>query len=284
MKRVSWPLITSIILVVLGLTTASISTDREIIRPDRYLRGLVAGAQRVLAGMGRGVRVTFQSVRELRELRREYEALLEELEEFRTLEGRLQQLESENERLREQLGFAAQTSSPAVAARVIAREGSQFFTSFTINRGGRHGVQRGQTVIAFIEGRESVAGRVETVSGGTAVVVPVFSAGSYVAARLERSRHEGLVKGGGSRFEPLLMSYVPRGARDQIRYQDLVVTSGLNSIFPPDLPLGRVVRVDALAFEPSLEITIEPLVDFSRLEYVFVLTTGRAVRSAEVHP
>ncbi|TVR69789.1 MAG: rod shape-determining protein MreC [Spirochaetaceae bacterium] len=281
MKRVSWPVITSILLVVVGLGTASISMGQTVFRPDRYARSVVAGAQRVLAGIGRGVTVSFQSVRELRELRREYEALLTELEEYRTLEGRLQQLESENQRLREQLGFAAQTTSPAVAARVIAREGSQYFASFTINRGARHGLERGQTVLAFVEGRESLAGRVETVSGGTAIVVPVFAAGSYVAARLERSRQEGLVKGGGSRFEPLLMSYVPRGARDQIQYQDLVVTSGLNSIFPPDLPLGRVVRVDALAFEPSLEITIEPLVDFSRLEYVFVLTSGQTVRTGE---
>lgn len=282
MKLLSRPLITSVVLVVIGLGIASFSTDTTAIRPDRYVRGAVAGIQRVFAGVGRGILVSFQSVRELRELRREYEAILEELEEYRNLEGRLHHLENENRRLREQLGFAAEAVSPVLAARVIAREGSQYFTSFTVNRGARHGVTPGQTVIAYIGGRESLAGRVETVSGGTALVIPVFSAGSYVAARLERSRQEGLVQGGGSRFDPMIMNYIPRGARDQIQYQDLVVTSGLNSVFPPDLPLGRVVRVDALAFEPSLQITVEPIVDFSRLEYVFVLTdSGSAAPGGE---
>jgi rod shape-determining protein MreC len=274
MKLVSRSVLTSIILVVVGLGTASLSTGQTFFRPDRYALSVVAGVQRIIAGAGRGTVAMFRSVRELRELRREYEALLTELDEYRNLEGRLLQLESENRRLREQLGFASQTQTPVLAARVIAREGSQYFTSFTINRGLRHNVEPGQTVIAFIGGRESLAGRVATVSGGTAIVIPVFSAGSYVAARLERSRQEGLVQGGGTRFDPLVMHYVPRAARDQIQYQDLVVTSGLNSVYPPDLPLGRVVRVDALPFQPSVEITIEPLVDFSRLEYVFVLTTS----------
>ncbi len=277
MRLFSRPLVTTIVLVVVGLVTASLSVGQFTVRPDLLVRGAVSGVQQVVATAGRGISSTFQSVAELRELRREYEALLMELEEYRNLEGRLHELESENARLREQLGYSAQASMPVLSARVIAQEASQYFASFTINRGRRHGVEQGQTVIAFVEGREGLAGRVETVSGGTAVVVPVFSAGSYVAARLDRSRQEGLVQGGGSRLDPLVMHYVPRGARDRIQYQDLVVTSGLNSIFPPGLPLGRVVRVDALAFEPSLEILLEPLVDFTRLEYVFVLTaTGTA--------
>lgn len=273
---------TTVVLVLAGIFTASLSTGRfAAFNPGRVVGFATAGLQRTVAGIGRGVSTSFQSVGELRELRREYEALLRELEEFRNLEGRLEQLTNENNRLREQLGFAAQTSRPVLAARVIAREGNQYFTSFTINRGRRHGVEPGQTVVAYIEGREGLAGRVETVTGGSAIIVPVFSAGSYVAARLERSRQEGLVQGGGTRSDPLVMSYVPRAARDRIQYQDLVVTSGLNSVYPPGLPLGRVVRVNALAFEPSLEIFLEPLVDFSRLEYVFVLSSSSGEQSSE---
>lgn len=265
--------VTTVILIVLGLATASLSTGSVSLRPDRMVFSMVSGIQHVVALIGQGVTATFQSVGELRELRRDYETLLSELEEYRNLEGRLQQLEQENTRLREQLGFAAQTAYPLLAARVIAREGSQYFSSFTINRGRRHGIVPGQTVIAFAEGREGLVGVVETVSGGTSLVVPVFSAGSYIAVRLDRSRHEGLIQGSGDRYEPLTMSYVPRDARDEIRYEDLVVTSGLNSIFPEGLPVGRVTRVDALSFEPSLELLVQSIVDFSRLEYVFVVSS-----------
>jgi rod shape-determining protein MreC len=281
MKLVSRTSITTVVLVVVSLVAASVNLGRFSLRPDRLVRGVVAGVQQVSGGVGRGITTAFQAVNELRELRREYEALLTEIEEYRNLQGLLVQLENENALLREQLGFAARSTSPVIAARVIAREGSQYFDSFTINRGRRHGIEAGQTVVAYVEGREGLAGRIESVSAGTAIVVPVFSAGSYVAARLERSRHEGLVQGGGSRFDSLVMHYVPRGARDQIRYQDLVVTSGLNSIFPQGLPLGRVERVNALAFEPSLELTLAPLIDFSRLEYVLVLVPNTDRRQRE---
>lgn len=281
MKLVSRTLITTAVLVVVSLVAASVNLGRFSLRPDRLFRGVVSGIQQIAGGTGRGISTAFQSVNELRELRREYDALLTEIEEYRNLQGLLVQLENENALLREQLGFAARATSPVVPARVIAREGRRYFDSFTINRGRRHGIEAGQTVVAYVEGREGLAGRVESVSSGTAIVVPVFSVGSYVAARLERSRHEGLVQGGGSRFDSLVMHYVPRSARDQIRYQDLVVTSGLNSIFPQGLPLARVERVNALAFEPSLELSLEPLIDFSRLEYVLVLVSSNDGRQRE---
>lgn len=106
------------------------------------------------------------------------------------------------------------------------------------------------------------------------MIVPVFAPGSYIGARLERSRHVGLLQGSGVAADALAMQYVPRDARNEIRYGDLVITSGLNSIFPPEIPIGRVLRVSAPSWDTSLVIEVEPVVDFSRLEYVFVLNAG----------
>jgi rod shape-determining protein MreC len=221
-------------------------------------------------------------VGELRRLREDYEGLLEDLEQYERLEGTVESLQRENDRLREQLGFAARTEEPALAAQIIARESATgFFSSFTINRGERHGVEPDQAVIAFVGGEEGLVGRVERVSGGTAVVVPVFAPGSYIGARLERSRHVGLLQGSGEAADALTMQYVPRDARNEIRYGDLVVTSGLNSIFPPEIPIGRVLRVSAPSWDTSLVIEVESVVDYSRLEYVFVLNAGSGQRRTQ---
>ena len=267
--------LTTVTLVLVGFVLAVVSSGTQRFRPEEAVRGVFGGVQRVFSGIGRGVGNTVRSVGELRRLREDYEGLLAELEQYQRLEGTVEALEHENARLREQLGFAARTQQPAVAARVIARESATgFFSSFTINRGERHGVRPDQAVIAYVGGREGLIGRVSEVSGGTALVTPVFAPGSYVAARLERSRHEGLLQGTGDAGDPLVLRYVPRDARNEIRYSDLVVTSGLNSLFPPEIPVGRVLRVSAPSWETSLVIDVEPIVDYSRLEYVFVLNSS----------
>lgn len=273
--------LTTIVLVVVGLVSIGISRGTDVssdgrFRPEQIVRSILAGGQKIFAGVGRTVSGTLRSVGELRRLREDYEGLLEELEQYQRLEGNIAALASENARLREQLGFVARSEEALLAARVIARESAGLFSSYTINRGRRHGVRPDQAVIAFIVGREGLVGRVSEVSGGTAVIIPVFAPGSYVATRLDRSRYEGLLQGTGDDSDPLIMRYVPRGARDEIRYDDLISTSGLQSIFPANLPVGRVTRVTAPSYETSLIISVEPVVDFSRLEYVFVLVnTGR---------
>ena len=264
--------VTTVILLVVGLTTIGLSNGERRFQPEEVARGVLAGGQRVFSGIGRTITGTVRSVGELRRLREEYESLLEELERYERLESNIAALAEENARLREQLGFAAKAEEPLLSARVIAKEMGGLFSSFTINRGTRHGVVVDQTVVAFVAGREGLVGRVDEVSGGTAVVIPVYAPGSYVAARLERSRYEGLLQGTGSETDPLLLRYVRRDARDEIRYDDVVSTSGLNSIYPAEIPVGRVVRVTAPAYENSLRISVEPIVDFGRLEYVFVLT------------
>lgn len=263
-------------LLITGTVLVLVSSGVERFRPEEAARGVVATTQQVFSAIGRGIGNTVRSVGELRRLREDYEGLLEELEQYERLAETVEALERENDRLREQLGFAARTEQPVVAARVIARDAATgFFSSFTINRGERHGLRADQAVIAYIAGEEGLIGRISEVSGGTALVTPVFAPGAYVAARLDRSRHEGLLQGTGQEDDPLVLRYIPRDARNTIRYGDLVVTSGLNSLFPADIPVGRVMRVSAPSWETSLIIDVDPVLDYSRVEYVFVLTGGR---------
>ena len=80
-----------------------------------------------------------------------------------------------------------------------------------------------------------------------------------------------MVQGGGDSLSYLTMTSIPKSARERIDVGDLVVSSGLSSVYPKDIYLGRVRRIGAKAWEASLVLDLEPIVDFSRLEYVFVL-------------
>jgi rod shape-determining protein MreC len=116
-----------------------------------------------------------------------------------------------------------------------------------------------------------VVGRVIAVGPGTSQVRPLYDPSCQVSARLDVSRFEGLASGQGADRATLLMRYVKKIAADRIEYGDLVVTAGLGGLYPAGINLGRVRDIRAETYETSITLEIEPIIDFDRLERVFVL-------------
>jgi rod shape-determining protein MreC len=67
------------------------------------------------------------------------------------------------------------------------------------------------------------------------------------------------------------MRFIPKRARDEIGRGDMIVTSGMGGVYPPDINIGRISGISYHEYEISMEAELDPLVDFSRLEYVFVI-------------
>ena len=130
-------------------------------------------------------------------------------------------------------------------------------------------------VIAFQGTNMALVGKILQVGKASSIIIPVYDYRCYVAAKLELSRHRGVVNGQGSEDSPLIMKYVKKSAKGDIGIGDKIVTSGLDdsSLFPKNIPIGFVSKIEVFDYETSLELSIEPIIDFSRLEYVFVLDT-----------
>jgi rod shape-determining protein MreC len=143
-----------------------------------------------------------------------------------------------------------------------------------LNKGARQGVAREMPVIAFQGGLQGLVGKVVLTGLTTSTVKPITDTSSYVAARLQSSRYDGLVSGGQLGTGRLVMRYVNKLATNEIQYGELVISSGLGGLFPQGIHIGRVREMQAKAYEASLTLEVEPIVDFSRLEYVFVLDVG----------
>jgi len=79
------------------------------------------------------------------------------------------------------------------------------------------------------------------------------------------------VEGRGNPEIPLLMRYIRKRARDEISIGDMVVSSGIGGIYPPGINIGRVTGINYQENELSMEVELEPSIDFFRLEYVFVI-------------
>ena len=171
--------------------------------------------------------------------------------------------------LRRTDGFPEGTNP--VAARVITRSPTVWYSTIRINKGSGDGIRVDQPVIAA----GGLAGKVTRVSGGSAQVTLITDSSSAVSAQVVPNGANGIIKPEVGKPDDLLLDFVQKGRR--LREKSTVVTSGfasdqVHSIFPRGIPVGRVSRVDLDEVELYQRVHIKPFADLRRLDFVQVLT------------
>lgn len=233
--------------------------------------GFMSGAQRGIYSVSSFFSGTVTAISELSDLRQKYQDLTARLEDYEILQRSNADIKTENERLKQLLGFSQSLSAKNIPAGIIGRDPNNLYSGLTINRGARQGIKKNMPVISFQGSNTGLVGKVVQVGRNTSLVMPVYDYQCFVGARLETSRYDGLVNGQGNADAPLVMKYVKKRAKDEIMVGDKIITSGENNLYPGNIPIGFVSKIRGLDYETSLELDIEPVIDFSRLENVFVL-------------
>jgi rod shape-determining protein MreC len=202
--------------------------------------------------------------------------------ENRRLEQRVRQLETELQahavraqeaaRLRELLSLREAVPLDTVAAEVVGREGEPWFRTLTIDKGESDGVALDAPVMS----PTGVVGRVFAVGPHAARVQVLLDRDSGAGVLIERSRVPGVVSGQvsgqSSGAEDLVMEYVPE--RSDVAVGDVVVTSGVDGIYPKGLVVGRV-RYVGKGSGLFRDIRVEPSARFDRLEEVLVVRQAK---------
>lgn len=181
---------------------------------------------------------------------------------------------AENARLRRLVGLNARlglNSYGPVTATVIGRSPTVWFANVQINRGSSDGIRINQPVV---DG-DGLVGTVSAVTPGTAVVTLISDRESGVSAKVIGSGDEGTVIAADGNPGSLAMVLLVR--KTSARVGDPVVTAGttagpLATLFPPNIPVGTVSRVEPRAVEASGRIEVRPQADLSHLDNVVVLT------------
>jgi rod shape-determining protein MreC len=180
----------------------------------------------------------------------------------------LEEARRENQRLETLLGLRETIPFSYVAARVVGRDSTNWFHSLLIDRGSRHGVERHGAVVA----PGGLVGQVVEVGPFSAQIQIITDPVSSVGVMLETSRVTGLLV--GAQFGRLRIKYLP--ILTEVRVGEVVMTSGLGSVYPKGILVGKVVAVDKRIGALFQEATVEPSIDFSRLEEVLVLAGEQA--------
>jgi rod shape-determining protein MreC len=218
-----------------------------------------------------GVRGMWSGYVALQQVQQENTALRQELQ---TMQVRLQQERGEAQRtdnLRQLLELRDRANLDTVAAEVIAGAASIDFRTVTIDKGSSDHLATDMAVIS----PAGVVGRVILPTPRASKVQLLIDRNAAAGALIERTRVQGVVVGIGDGM--MRMQYVP-GTAD-VKTGDLVVTSGIDGIYPKGFVIGTIDHADR-GVGAYHEIVIRPAVDFSRLEEVLVVRTPPASRTA----
>ncbi len=231
--------------------------------------GAFSEVQRGTMALIDGVRGLWSGYIALQRVEEENLALKQELG---TLQIRLQQERAEAQRtdnLRQLLELRERAQLDTTAAEVIAGPASAEFQTVTLDKGASDGLAPDMAVIS----PAGVVGRVILPSGRASKVQLLIDLNAAAGALIERTRVQGVVVGAGSGM--LKMRYVP-GTAD-VKTGDLVVTSGIDGIYPKGFVIGTIDHVAGSVGEYH-EINVRPAVDFARLEEVLIVRTPPASR------
>lgn len=234
--------------------------------------GIFAEAQRGLSTGVSGIRRVWNRYVWLRgvemenmDLRRQLDDVRVQYQEGRAQADRARQLEG-------LLELRDRANLQTVAAEIIASSASPDFRTLTIDKGTRHGLKPDMAVISAA----GIVGRIVVPSPGAAKVQLLVDRNAAAGALIERSRAQGVAIGAGD--ERLRLEYVPEAA--DVVVGDLVVTSGIDGIYPKGFRLGYVDTVEKNG--PAYKrITVKPSVNFSSLETVLVVLTPTPLKQAE---
>ncbi|HEY6386943.1 MAG TPA: rod shape-determining protein MreC [Candidatus Acidoferrum sp.] len=206
--------------------------------------------------------------RENEELKRENGALKLQITQLQSKAG-------EADRLAALLKFRqTNVDVPMISARVIGGSADSASQTIYLDRGERDGIRRNMGVIT----PDGVVGKVIESYKDTAQVLLLTDKDSGVGAMLVDSRLQGPVGGTG---EPLLvMKYIPND--DNVNSGERVVTSGMDRIFPRDLPVGTIAEIKPGI--PFKQLRVKPAASLERLEEVFVLLTMKPLELKQESP
>jgi len=208
-----------------------------------------------------------RDIAELRERNTELEA------EVSRLQGQvidLQQQVGETEILAALVDFSrANPESTYKGAAVVGRDPSPFLHYIIISRGSNDGILRGMPVVT----NQGLIGRVDAVIADAARVQLITDPASAVNVRLQNAETDAVLA--GSVTGDLTLDMIPQDIN--VDPGDVVLTSGLGGGYPPDLIVGQILNVRKRDYELFQQATIQPAVDFSRLEIVLVITNFRPV-------
>ena len=251
-------LLTLVILNLPSQTTARLKLGiGSVLLP---LFGLASSTQQ-LAGAAE------DAVTPRRELLRQNESLLRKNQQLRLQVAQAEEISRENARLRQLFGWQRQAPWKLKLAKVVLRDPANWWRTVQIDLGSRDGLRVNLPVLTT----DGLVGRISSVSLTRSQVTLLGDPNCKVAARVENdTRDTGIIGASGPLETDLVeLGYLSRNAN--LKPAQNVVTSGEGGIFPPGIPIGKIVDVQPVDYGSRTEARVKLAANLNALEEVWVM-------------
>ena len=265
LKKYRLPMIIALlILIPLFNLSSQLKSARELKWYDKVVLWIVNPFQKAMTFGFNGVIDLGNHYLFLIGTQRENEKLLSENKGLVETINNMREINIENERLRTLLAFKKKYLPSAVLAEVIARDTTSEYQTIRINKGLDVGLSRRMPVMT----PSGVVGQLIQVWQHYSDVLLVTDHSHAIDVAIQRSRARGVLKGGVDLSCEL--HYLTR--TDDVVMGDVVVSSGIEGIFPKGILVGRVMEIEKKKTGVTRRVKVAPTVNLSKLEEVFVIT------------
>jgi rod shape-determining protein MreC len=246
------------ILGSLGIMTYQ--SNRPPILPLTFLTNALNGFYSAKESVQEFISAPFRRMllreQENRKLRAELSNLLKEQQAW-------QEAFRENQKLRSLLTLREKEQHYVTTARVVARGTDQWSNTFVLDKGLADGIKKDMVAITD----KGLVGKIADASHSYAYLLLLTDINFSAAARLQEGRTEGVLSGTG--FRTCQLKYIPYD--EDLKERAIIVTSGLDSLFPAGIPLGYISKVSKKESGIFQYIEVIPFVDNTKTEVVAII-------------
>jgi len=238
-----------------------------------FFGNLISGFQKITYKTGTTLTNSFYSVQEIVKMREENIMLTESVYELKEQVRILENIINKSEALETEYEMKKNLSYDYVVGQVIAVDDSNWFSRFTIDKGEDDGIQQNDIVIQAVKTDEGIVqigllGIVTQTSSNWSKVITLLDESCKVSFKNIENDESGIVQGS---IDSTVTGYFFNSKAGAERGDNLV-TSGIGEIYIPDIYIGDVKDVVKTTDASTLRIIVEPAVDFTKINRVYVLT------------
>ncbi len=259
-------IISTTFIVLLVVAAVSAAMGRNIFT-DLYAR-ISAPFQQATTALSNDAAGSSGKSRE--ELAAENEQLKKEISDLAAQVIDYDDIKKENDVLRKYYGIKDDNPDYKIAvATVIRRDPNDDFYGFTIDKGSRDDVKVNDPVITD----NGLIGWISAVNVTTSKVTTLLSPEAKVGAMDKKSGDSGIATGSAifSEDGQLLLSVI--SADNKIKENDIIITTGVGGVYPADLIIGRVTKLDTNTYDTTPYAVIKPYEDIKTISDVVVITS-----------
>lgn len=260
-------------IILLGsLIGYSLTKKNEVSTLEKFVMDSVGWIQNIAFQPVTYVTNFFGNIGDIKQTYDENKILREKIVEYKSLVYEIQELEKENDNLRNMLDLMdSPRDYEAILATVIARSPERWIEQIIINQGKQHGIEKNMAVITG----EGMVGKVKSVSNLTSTVqlISSFDQLNRISATVSRDNGKnvfGLIEGYDKEREMLLFRVIDESGA-KVKEGEPVLSSNLGGVFPSGLLIGTIDEITPDQYGLTKIAYVKPAANLKEINEVIVV-------------